>query len=162
MPLSALVSPHAPSVGRSSTFHMRDPRKPAPIQSTEWTLSFPSEGETGSRWGWDGWVERGGSPLHAWLFFIGFVLFPLWWAAALFISIPKTRRLGGNEVEKGVVLDDPQLEHGWSSFALMSIFPLTSCLAIDAKSWRFRCRVMAAISLITYIPFIVLIATFAP
>lgn len=93
---------------------MRDPRKPAPIQSTNWALSFPSEAETGSRWKWDSWVERGGSPLHAWIFFIGFLLFPLWWAAALFIGIPKTRRLGGDEVEKGVVLDDPQVEHGGS------------------------------------------------
>jgi len=86
-------------------------------------------------------VERGGSPLHAWLFFVGFVMFPLW-SAASFTGIPKTRRLGGSEQEKGVVLDDPQVEH-------------------DAKSWRVRCRVMAVISLFTYIPFIILVAIFA-
>jgi len=142
IPLSALVSPHAPSVGRSGSYHMRDPRKPAPIQSTNWSLTFPSQVQEGeARWGWRGWVERGGSPLHAWLFFIGFVLFPLWWVAA-FIPVRRTRRLGGTDAEKGVVLDDPQLEH-------------------DAKSWRRRCRIMAGVSLVTYIPFIVLVAIFA-
>ena len=31
----------------------------------------------------------------------------------------------------------------------------------DAKSWRRRCRIMAGASLITYIPFIALVAVFA-
>jgi hypothetical protein len=91
---------------------MRDPRKPPPIQGTTWSLAFPSQVRDGeSRWAWMGWVERGGSPLHAWLFFIGFILFPLWWAAA-FVPVRRTRRVGGTDVEKCVVLDDPQLEHG--------------------------------------------------
>jgi len=110
MPISALISPHAPSIGHPGTFHMRDPRKPPPIQGTPWSLSFPAQ-TNGARWGWRGWVERGGSPLHSWLFFIGFLLFPLWWMAA-FLPIPRTRSLGGNDAEKGVMLDDPQVEHG--------------------------------------------------
>ncbi|PPQ84282.1 hypothetical protein CVT25_013220 [Psilocybe cyanescens] len=143
IPISALISPHAPSISHSGNFHMRDPRKPNPIQSTPWTLSFPSHvQEDESRWSRAGWVERGGSPLHAWLFFIGFIVFPLWWIAALFIPIPPTRRLGGTDAEKGVILDDPQVEH-------------------DTKSWRTRCRVMAIVSVFTYIPFIVLVAVFA-
>ncbi|PPQ66387.1 hypothetical protein CVT24_007216 [Panaeolus cyanescens] len=113
IPISALVSPHAPSIARSGTYHMRDPRKPAPVQSTPWGLSLPSHVQEGeSRWALRGWVERGGSPLHAWLFFVGFIIFPLWWAAALFIPIPRTRRLPGTDAEKGVILDDPQVEHG--------------------------------------------------
>ena len=91
---------------------MRDPRKPPPIQSTPWSLSLAS-GMREPGEGWRGWAERGGSPLHAWLFFLGFLLFPLWWVAS-FIGIPTTRRLGGNEQEKGVVLDDPQVEFGES------------------------------------------------
>ena len=110
IPISALISPHAPSIGRQGTFHMRDPRRPPPIQETPWSLSFPVQIDE-ARWGWRGWVERGGSPLHAWLFFIGFILFPLWWIAA-FLPIPRTRRLGGTDAEKGVMLDDPQVEHG--------------------------------------------------
>lgn len=119
IPISALVSPHAPSVGRSGAYHMRDPRKPPPVQSTTWGLAFPSQvQESESRWAWKGWVERGGSPLHAWIFFIGFILFPLWWAAA-FIPVRQTRRLGGTDAEKGVILDDPQLEHGGSFLSVL-------------------------------------------
>ncbi|KAG5642410.1 hypothetical protein DXG03_002812 [Asterophora parasitica] len=110
IPMSALISPHAPSIARSSTFHMRDPRKPAPIQSTPWSLSFPT-GRAEKGEGWRGWVERGGSPLHAWLFFLGFVVFPLWWCAS-FMGVPETRRLDAGALEKGVVLDDPQVESG--------------------------------------------------
>lgn len=133
IPISALISPHAPSIQGSSVFHMRDPRKPRPIQPTPWSLSMPLSGD-GS------WLERGGSPLHAWLFFVGFLIFPIWWVA-VFVGIPRTRRLGGNEVEKGVVLDDPQLE-------------------FDANSWRKRCRIMAVVSFFTYIPFVILVAIF--
>ena len=115
IPISAFMSPHAPSVTRSaaSTYHMRDPRKPARIRDTPWSLSFPDEApEGGSRWSLNGWTERGGSPLHAWLFFIGFVIFPLWWLAGSVVPIPRTRRLDSGDAEKGVVLDDPQVEHG--------------------------------------------------
>ncbi len=60
-----------------------------------------------------GWADGGGSPLHAWLFFFGFVLFPIWWVAGLLVRIPETRRIGdADTLEKGVVLDDPQVEHG--------------------------------------------------
>lgn len=34
-------------------------------------------------------------------------------------------------------------------------------VSTDARSWRFRCRVMAVISLFTYVPFIVCVAIFA-
>ncbi|KAJ7595081.1 hypothetical protein C8J56DRAFT_928346 [Mycena floridula] len=168
IPISALISPHAPSIThRSSVFHMRDPRRPAPIQSTPWSLSFPDpgEGQSGFMSNWRlksvvdrlrgrgddkavereqvGWLEGGGSPIHAWLFFLGFVLFPVWWLAGFLVRIPKTRRLASGSVEKGVVLDDPQVE-------------------FDARSWRTRCRIMAAVSIFTYVPFIVLVAIFAP
>ncbi|KAJ7868732.1 hypothetical protein B0H14DRAFT_2728684 [Mycena olivaceomarginata] len=125
IPISALVSPHAPSVARSGmgmAYHMQDPRRPARTQPTGWGLTLGDDG--------------GRSPVHAWLFFTGFVLFPLWWVAAF------GRR--GDEKGKGraqVVLDDPQVE-------------------FDARSWRRRCRIMAGVSLVTYVPFIVLLAVF--
>ncbi|KAJ7846867.1 hypothetical protein B0H14DRAFT_2771132 [Mycena olivaceomarginata] len=137
IPISALVSPHAPSVARSGmgmAYHMQDPRRPARTQPTGWGLTLGDDG--------------GRSPVHAWLFFAGFVLFPLWWVAAFGVPIPQTRRLGdeeeGDEKGKGraqVVLDDPQVE-------------------FDARSWRRRCRIMAGVSLVTYVPFIVLLAVF--
>ncbi|KAF9067113.1 hypothetical protein BDP27DRAFT_1329287 [Rhodocollybia butyracea] len=176
IPISALISPHAPSVSHThaSTFHMRDPRKPPKIQSTPWTLAFPQAGygehgyvsgrihsvlPTGflsrgqrtedaeshkeERSSPLGWYEGGGSPPHAWLFFLGFIIFPLWWVAAL-LGIPQTRKIeGGHDGQKSVVLDDPQVEH-------------------DARSWRRRCRIMSGVALVTYIPFIVLVAVFAP
>ncbi|EIN12437.1 hypothetical protein PUNSTDRAFT_81670 [Punctularia strigosozonata HHB-11173 SS5] len=134
IPISALISPHAPSIvstpGQRSSYHMRDPRRPR-VRPTPWALSFGA-GEDGL-----------GSPVQAWMFFIGFILFPLWWLASVW-RIPETRSVGGHDAaEKAVVVDDPQIEH-------------------DARTWRFRCRIMAAISLVTYIPFIVLVAIFAP
>lgn len=130
MPLSAIVSPHAPSVARpSSKFHMQDPRKPQRLHPTSWNLHFHS-------------IDEPGSPAHAWIFFIGFILFPLWWIASI-LPVPRTRHFGsGSDAEK-LPLDDPQVEH-------------------DAYTWRRRCRWMAGVSLITYIPFVVLIAIFIP
>ncbi|KAL6304440.1 hypothetical protein BKA93DRAFT_733135 [Sparassis latifolia] len=129
IPISALVAPHAPSLSMSSTYHMHDPRKPPRVMPTEWALRFRSQDEEGS-------------PLQAWCFFIGFILFPLWWIAS-FSPIPKTREVGGTDSEKAVTIDNPQVEH-------------------DARTWRFRCRVMSAVSFLTYIPFIVLVAIFVP
>ncbi|KAH8085992.1 hypothetical protein BXZ70DRAFT_1002288 [Cristinia sonorae] len=129
IPISALIAPHAPSVSRSSTYHMRDPKRPPAVRPTSWSLHFKNEDEDGS-------------PLHAWCFFLGFVLFPLWWVAS-FVPIPETRRVGGTDTEKAVTLDDPQVEQ-------------------DARSWRFRCRIMAGVAVVTYIPFIILIAIFVP
>ncbi|KAJ7630460.1 hypothetical protein FB45DRAFT_915554 [Roridomyces roridus] len=136
IPISALISPHAPSIARSGhTFHMRDPHKLPRIQPTGWSLSWGSLGN------WRRWTEAGGSPLHAWLFFLGFVLFPVWWVAS-FLRVLRTRRLGKGEDDSQVVLDDPQLE-------------------FDARTWRTRCRIMAGISFFTYVPFVVLVAVFA-
>ena len=98
IPISALVSPHAPSISRSTRFHMQDPRKPPRIQDTPWSLRFNH-------------VEEPGSPIQAWFFFIGFVVFPLWWLAS-FWKTPQTRHVGGSDTEKAVTLDDPQVEHG--------------------------------------------------
>ena len=84
---------------------MRDPRKPPRVQPTSWALRRASAEETGS-------------PVHAWMFFVGFVLFPLWWLAS-FWRIPQTRSVGGTDTEKAVTLDDPQVEHG--EFGLVSI-----------------------------------------
>ncbi|KAI0345601.1 hypothetical protein BDW22DRAFT_894366 [Trametopsis cervina] len=128
IPIGAIVAPQPPSLSRSSTYHMRDPRRPPRIQPTSWVPHTKSEDEEAS-------------PIHAWLFYTAFVLFPLWWIAA-FLPIPRTRHVGGSDTEKAVTLDDPQIEH-------------------DARSWRFRCRIMGCVSFLTYIPFIVLVAVFA-
>ncbi|KAL0577244.1 hypothetical protein V5O48_004732 [Marasmius crinis-equi] len=173
IPISALISPHAPSIStdaRAATFHMRDPRKPPRVKTTPWSLSFPQTGQgerlalfhrvdirskiglsrEGNRAREDeegqrdhttqlvGWTESGGSPLHSWLFFIGFILFPVWWVAAI-IGIPKTRRIGGGQEEKKMTLDDPQVEHGEDAILLLKCdvslirySPLTRCEILEA------------------------------
>lgn len=84
-----------------------------------------------------GWTEGGGSPLHAWLFFLGFLLFPVWWIAGFLVQIPKTRRLGeGVGTEKGVVLDDPQVEFGEFSYKILLVDMWILILT-------FRCAIMA-------------------
>ena len=101
--------------------------------------------------------------MHAWMFYIAFVLFPLWWVAA-FWRVPQTRVVGGTDTEKAVPLDDPQIEFGTFSLAhalFVCVFGSTKRNNADARSWRFRCRVMAGISLFTYVPFIVCVAIFA-
>ncbi|KAH9960965.1 hypothetical protein BGW80DRAFT_1182015 [Lactifluus volemus] len=129
IPISALVTPHAPSIGPpSSAYHMRDPHRPPRKMETAWALRFRTP-------------EEDGSPVHAWLFYFALVVFPLWWVGALW-RVPQTRVVGGTDTEKAVPLDDPQIE-------------------FDARSWRFRCRIMSLVSLFTYIPFIVCVAIFA-
>jgi hypothetical protein len=99
IPISALVTPQVPSIGRaSSAYHMRDPRRPPRHMETGWALRFRT-------------VEEEGSPVHAWLFYLGLVLFPLWWIGIVW-RVPQTRVVGGTDTEKAVPLDDPQIEFG--------------------------------------------------
>ena len=99
IPISALVTPQVPSVGRpSSAYHMRDPRRPPRHMETGWALRFRT-------------VEEEGSPIHAWVFYLGLVVFPLWWIGAVW-RVPQTRVVGGTDTEKAVPLDDPQIEFG--------------------------------------------------
>ena len=107
IPLSAIVSPRAPSVEHLSKFHMRDPRKPR-RRPVGWGLRF-------------GTPDDVGSPLHAWCFWLG-LLFPLLWWFASFAPIPKTRFVGigagqgvntsADSAEKGITIDDPHVERG--------------------------------------------------
>ena len=99
IPISALVTPQVPSMGRpSSAYHMRDPRRPPRRMETSWALRLRT-------------AEEEGSPVHAWLFYLAPVLFPLWWVGAVW-RVPQTRVVGGTDTEKAVPLDDPQIEFG--------------------------------------------------
>lgn len=131
IPMSALVAPHAPSITLSSAYHMRDPHKPPKVTPTEWSLRLKGP-------------DDAGSPVQAWCFFVGFVLFPMWWIAS-FTPIPKTRRVGGTDTEKAVMLDDPQVEHGTHACPPFCIWASTDHRlirmqtlghgAIDVVSW---------------------------
>lgn len=114
---------------------MRDPRKPASRKMhTPWSLRRRN-------------VDAGeeGSPLQAWLFYLGFLTLIAWFIGA-FWRVPRTRVLkegGGGDEEKGreVLVDDPQVE-------------------FDARRWRVRCRVMSVVGVCTYVPFVVLVGVF--
>ena len=56
-------------------------------------------------------AEEDGTPIQAWLFYVGLVIFPLWWIGAVW-RVPQTRVVGGTDTEKAVPLDDPQIEFG--------------------------------------------------
>ena len=74
------------------------------------------------------------------------------------------RRRGLTDTEKAVPLDDPQIEFGELRFVHLFMCGgggRSTTIWTDARSWRFRCRVMAAISLVTYVPFVVCVAIFA-
>ncbi|KAN0128643.1 hypothetical protein V8E53_013562, partial [Lactarius tabidus] len=123
IPISSLVTSHAPSIGRASfAYHMRHPRRPPRRMDTGWALRFRM-------------FEEEGSPIRAWMFYVDLV-------CSLVDRCFLARVVGGTDTEKAVPLDDPQNE-------------------CDARSWRFRCRVMAAISLVTYVPSIVCVPIFA-
>jgi hypothetical protein len=149
IPMSAIVAPHAPSVTVGRQYHMRDPRRPQ-IRETGWVPR--------PRWAAP---EEPGSPVHVWLFYIGFIVFPIWWLASV-LGVPTTRTLGESDSEKGVMVDDPQIEHGACHLiSCVSAFFFSRPSFLDARRWRFRCRIMSAVSLFTYIPFIVLVSIFA-
>lgn len=109
---------------------MRDPRRPAKKMETGWALRFRNLEE-----------DEEGSPVQAWMFFVGFLVFPVWWVGGWVWRVPRTRELSvdgrghghgvvgeqGHEegglqargdvsvrVEKGVMLDDPKIEFGES------------------------------------------------
>lgn len=123
IPLSAIVSPRAPSVEHLSKFHMRDPRKPR-RRPVGWGLRF-------------GTPDDVGSPLHAWCFWLG-LLFPLLWWFASFAPIPKTRFVGigagqgvntsADSAEKGITIDDPHVERG--AFFFQSLISLICFLLL--------------------------------
>jgi hypothetical protein len=115
IPVSAIVAPRAPSLGPPGVYRMR-----APAHTTPW-LHGPR-----------GWVL---------CFWAGFVLFPLWWAAALW-RVPAPAPVA--DTEKGPDVDADAAQD-----------------AQDARTWRTRCRVVAGASLLTYVPFVVLVAWFA-
>ena len=58
--------------------------------------------------------------MGAWCFWFGFLV-PLLWAVGSFWRVPLTRRVGvDSEMEKAVVVDDPEVERGECLFCLNS------------------------------------------
>ncbi|CAE6373539.1 unnamed protein product [Rhizoctonia solani] len=88
-------------------------------------------------------------PIQGWCFLVGFIFPFAWWYAA-FARAEKGYYGGGIwsrdvETQWEGVRTDVHREDG----------------RIDAHTWRFRCRLMTALSIVIYIPVIVLAAVFA-
>ncbi|CCO31120.1 hypothetical protein BN14_05154 [Rhizoctonia solani AG-1 IB] len=88
-------------------------------------------------------------PLQGWCFLVGFILPFAWWYAA-FTRAEKGYYGGGVwsqdvETQWEGVRTDVHRDDGH----------------IDAHTWRFRCRLMTALSIVIYVPVIVLAAVFA-
>ncbi|KZV92576.1 hypothetical protein EXIGLDRAFT_718245 [Exidia glandulosa HHB12029] len=133
IPVRAIVSPRPPSVaGSNRTFHMRDPhyRQPPPVSWRPLSMVLDEEQimPVGAQ------QHKLRAPWTAVAFYVGFVLFPLWWIAAL----SRVRPWPGRE--------KPDWE-GWVR-------------ARDERAWRRRNRYMSAVGLVVYIPLIVLAAVF--
>ncbi|KAL1748342.1 hypothetical protein HDZ31DRAFT_79702 [Schizophyllum fasciatum] len=144
--LSAQRSPRASTYASGSTgarYHMRDPRKPPPLVPTPW---LPSRR----------------SPRAAWLFFIGFVLFPAWWLGGLLPAKPRPWVAGVQGDAEQLIGDVESVAPTRRDSKRGSVLVNDAQGEHDARSWRFRCRALAAISLVTYVPFIVCVAIFAP
>jgi len=84
------------------------------------------------------------TPINGLLFYPGFLFPPFWWIASFMKWSPF----------------DPQIasEKRWSPWRVQ----LARDLDMSAKTWRDRSRVMALVSLVTYLPLIVLLAVFIP
>ncbi|KAI9436564.1 hypothetical protein H4582DRAFT_2078182 [Lactarius indigo] len=134
-----VTSVHSYKSNKNVSYPRREHPPPAASSSQDHVHNPPRHMETGWKLRFRT-AEEGGSPVQAWLFYFALALFPLWWVGA-FWRVPKARVVCGANTEESAALADSQIE-------------------FDARSWRFRCRVMTAISLFTYIPLITFVAIF--
>ncbi|KAH7099511.1 hypothetical protein BKA62DRAFT_621350, partial [Auriculariales sp. MPI-PUGE-AT-0066] len=144
IPMRAILSPRPGSIaGSNRTFHMRDPyaRAPPPVgwRPTGTVIDTPhlhppATGKLPQEQMPP--IQKQRAPWAAWAFYLGFVLFPLWWIAAL------------SPVRAWPLREKPDWA-GWLA-------------ARDERAWRTRCRWMSGVALLVYIPLIALAAVFGP
>jgi len=84
------------------------------------------------------------TPTSGLLFYPGFLFPPLWWIGSF---------LRGEKFDSQMAS-----KSRWTSWRVQ----LAREQALSASIWRDRCRFMALISLVTYLPVIVLLAVFIP
>lgn len=166
IPVLAILTPKAPSIDTRhslNTYHMRDPSlPPTKRHSKVWkgaaTRKVVDE-DPGymmrSRSSLVGWgVERRLFPLQGWAFVVGFIVFPLWWIAAV---CPVVWGWGTRWADRRKGYGDPNLVMTEEELQDREI------LEYDvAYIWRRRCRIMSFFGLFLYIPLIVLLAVLVP
>jgi hypothetical protein len=158
MPVSAILTPRAPSVHRPLSIASRSsgPHYHNPLRNRVQRRS--------KREDWiDSWtLDQEEMPLQAWLFLAGFLFPPCWWIAVL-IPIERQEREKESTQEKGkgkdIEEDGKRRTHSASDSAFWA-GERTARLQRE-RMWRFRCLMASIISTIIYIPIIVCAAVFA-
>ncbi|KIM24659.1 hypothetical protein M408DRAFT_331637 [Serendipita vermifera MAFF 305830] len=151
VPISAIVTPRAPSVRHSFSGTSRRSdgyRYHDPLRNRNSRNQRRRKRET---WA-DSWIlDRDEMPVQTWLFLLGFIL-PLFWWAALFIPVRKggkgkgpatDREAGADKSGSGLWVDQAQYDEEL------------------ARLWRGRCLVAAIVSLFIYVPIIACAVVFS-
>jgi len=125
---------------------MRDPRR-EPVR-VGWSVSYFNRKRKGKGKDVEKNQEEGDemlkpTPISSLLFFPGFLL-PLLWFVGAFLPLPSFPSPTGTEKR-----DEKESRRRY-------IYNLVY------KTWRDRCRFMALLSLVTYVPLVVLLAVFIP
>ncbi|KAJ1303172.1 hypothetical protein OPQ81_011371 [Rhizoctonia solani] len=144
--ISSIPRPKSRASARSNATGARSHRSNATGARSNVT-GARSNKTSGSQRGPKRWRDK--LPMQGWCFLVGFLVPFVWWYAA-FARAERGYYGGGvwsREVESQWegVRTDVHRDDG----------------RIDAHTWRFRCRLMAAVSIVVYIPVIVLAAVFA-
>ena len=151
VPISAIISPRAPSIRRSISGASRRSdgfRYQDPLRNRNSRNQRRRRRENFA----DSWIlDRDEMPVQAWLFIIGFI-FPLCWWAALFVPVrrggkgkgPATdQETGADKSGSGLWVDQAQYDEEL------------------ARLWRGRCLVAAIVSTLFYVPIIVCAVVFS-
>lgn len=177
IPMRAIVSPRVQSLHghgsdyatrRQSIGSIQRPKSRASARSNVTggrSNGTGARSQTSSARGKRSWKDR--LPLQGWCFILGFFMPLIWWYAAF--SRAERGYYGGGvwsrDVEaqwEGVKTTDRDDGRIGQSYHIrirgdrINFEPVS-----DAHTWRFRCRLMAAFSLVIYVPVIVLAAVFA-
>jgi hypothetical protein len=177
IPFSAIVSPRPPdtgfsmgeysmgfSDGREEGVFMRHPNpRRGGWGKVGWKVRFRPPKQKGTEKLVSEFLDDGEvTPLPGRLFYPAFI-FPFLWMVASLLREPHLHRVSETEAKWD------QREWEQSRIQVRSMFPpiiadlaLTLALIVVFKTWRTRCRVMALVSLVTYLPIIVLLAIFVP
>lgn len=151
VPISAIVSPRAPSIRRSFSGTSRRSdgyRYQDPLRNRNNRNQRRRKRENIA----DSWIlDRDEMPIQAWLFLAGFPILFCWWAA-LFIPVrrggkgkgPATdREAGADKSGSGLWVDQAEYDEEL------------------ARLWRMRCLVATIISTLIYVPIIVCAVVFS-
>ncbi|PVF95022.1 hypothetical protein CPB86DRAFT_828230 [Serendipita vermifera] len=151
VPVSAIVTPRAPSVHhsvsgmsrRSDGFRYQDPLKNR--------VQHRARQEV---WA-DSWIlDRDEMPIQAWLFLVGFLIAPCWWIGAL---LPIRH---SHPIEEGKGKNVPSV--GLAARSNSGLWAdATEWDEARARMWRFRCFVATIISTLAYVPIIACAVVFS-